>query len=417
MEKYYDAIEEKYQDFEFAIESIIYENELKYTYAMEKSNDASVASVDGSNQQTTVADKVANNLKPAEKKIGDAEKDAEQRDQNTTDNQAKGNDNPKIKQEVLNNVKQISEKISQFIREHIASLTSTMSIMLKEGADIEQELETVMRNSKVNENVVIRDYGYNNKFISEFNNAVNGAFFDYIKQYTVNLPKFGEVVQFIANGDMEKAKKYLDGMTPKTENQDNQSSAPSDTDSTTAATDEIVFERPCIFVARRLKVDKEKIGDLTPVNIKKYAYNHAKGVSEQDNKPKEYLLKNNMRILESSINFVKGYRAELQKLNTNRDNLTKCANNYQSICKDIQSMQSIDENLKNNLNRILTILSSHINELVTLNNFSITMLKERAISSEIIIRIAYTGKAKLAPAKKNENTNTEQPQEGQGNAQ
>lgn len=407
MEKYYDDIEQTYQDMEFAIESIIYENELKYSYAMEA--DPTVAASQPSGTKTDPPDggdtgnKAADTIDTAGRNINStSEQNQEKRDQDKTDKEASGNDNPKIRQEVINNVKQISNKLSQFIREHIAELASTMSLMLRDGANIEKELDTIMRNRKPNTNITITDYMYHDNFIRDFDTAVNGAFSDYIKQFSINTPKLGQAIQAIADGDMEKAKAYFSNMRSKSDNQNGQST---DADTTTAAPDNIKFERPSTFVAKRLKLAAEKIGEINPTNIKKYAYNHCKGVSDTNPKPRKVVLSSNMIVLENSISFIRGYNEELKKLNTNRDNLNKCANSYRNICKDIEAIQSVDEKLKNDLNRLLTGLSSDLNELVTLNKFSLTILKERAISAELIIRTAYTGTAKLESSNPNPNNN------------
>lgn len=408
MEKYYEDIEQTYQDMEFAIESIIYENELKYSYAMEMGNNPAVASPQSSGTSNPpeggdTGSKAVDTIDTAGRNMdSSSEQNQEKRDQNRTDREASGNDNPKIRQEVINNVKQISNKLSQFIREHIAELASTMSLMLRDSANVEQELDTIMRNRKPNTNITITDYMYHDNFIRDFDTAVNGAFSDYIKQFSINTPKLGQAIQAIADGDMEKAKAYFSNMKSNSNDQNGQST---DADTTTAAPDNIKFERPSAFVARRLKLDAEKIGEINPTNIKKYAYNHCKGVTDTNPKPRKVVLSANMMILENSIAFIKGYKEELKKLNTNRDNLNKCANNYRNICKDIEAIQSVDEKLKNDLNRLLTGLSNDLNELVTLNKFSLTILKERAVSAEIIIRVAYTGTAKLESSNPNPNNN------------
>jgi hypothetical protein len=401
MERYYEILDKEYQDMDLIIESIFYENALKYAFdiAMEDPIVATSSPSDGDTKQASDNKQqpaAAAKIEAATNNAGKVEDNAKKNDEEKTKTQGEGNDNPKIKQELTNNIRQITEKIRQFIREYIAKMNNTMSTMLKDGANTEAELSRLKANGKLNTNIVYADFHYNDKFLTEFETAVVDAVRDYNEQYTRNMNLINEARNAASNGDTEKAKEYFSNSNNK---------AIQETDNATGETataTKVEFTSAVVLVAKRLNLTEEKIGEINITNIKKYAYKVFKGYdpkSEEEVKPTKFTLKDEMYYLTDAERFIKSYRTNLKSVNTINDSLKRIATAYEDMCKNLEPFNSVDEQLNASFNRILNRCASDINELVALNTFAITALRERATSCEILIRMAYSGKRELTAEK------------------
>ena len=407
MEKYFEKIEDRFQDMQFSIEAVIYENELKYAFTPATEADSTIASPtssddssgsDSKQSDNTAANKIADAGKTADK----AEKKAEDRDQATTEREGKGEDSPKTRQEIIDTIKEISSKLAQFIREHVANLSSSMSQMLKDNETAQKEIEALIKSKKLNDNLVFKDYNYDTQFLTDFTNAVKNSFASYNKQYNSINPTIREVLELVADKKYDDAKTKIQGLTNdkpttegNTENTENKG-PDAETVAMTNSANNVTVESPVKMVAKSLNLTQDNIGDINVTNIKKYAYKKYKGISDNDNGPKKYVLKENHNRLDTAIEYIrKEYHERLKDLNSNRDNIRQCAQSYENLCSELLKVQGMDEGLKVALNSLMNKLSTHLNEIVALNDFSLTAIKERAVAAEILIRSAYSSPKKL----------------------
>jgi hypothetical protein len=440
MEKYYERLDEEYQDRDLAIEEIFYESDLRYTFALEgdppSSPSGSTGGTTGGTSSTggggnATVKKVTNQLDGAENNVNRVENNAQAADQQKTQNQAAGKDNPKLKEEVVNTAKQIAAKVTQFIREHLANLGASMSQMLNDNADTAAELDRIMRTRKLDDNIVVTDYQYNDNFISDFSKALTATVTDYANACNANKAKIDEAIKLASEGNMNEATKTAttvevdaNGNPESTTKTTNVNEAAEDAttenppaDSSTNDVNAIKITSPAEIMMGKLHIDAKNIGDANATSVKKYCYAQIKGTSADDNKPKKVLLKNNMAMLDNAKSFIRDYKNYLKFANTARDGIKNAFTSFEDICKKVEGIQNVNEELQKSINKVFVGTSKGLNECTAFIDFYITILKERAISCELLIRYAYNApKALTADKGKNANQKNNQTQEGQGNA-
>lgn len=437
MEKYYERLDEEYQDRELAIEEIFYESDLRYTFALEANagTGGDSGGTSGGSSSTGGGDatvkKVTNQLDGAENNVTKVENNAQAADQQKTQNQAAGKDNPKLKEEVVNTAKQIAAKVTQFIREHLANLGASMSQMLNDNADTAAELDRIIRTRKLDDNIVVTDYQYNDNFISDFSKALTATVTDYANACNANKAKIDEAIRLASEGNMNEATKTATTVevdangnpeTTKTTSTGNEATEDTTTenppaDSSTNDVNAIKITSPAEIMMGKLHIDAKNIGDANATSVKKYCYAQIKGTSADDNKPKKVLLKNNMAMLDNAKSFIRDYKNYLKFANTARDGVKNAFTSFEDICKKVEGIQNVNEELQKSINKVFVGTSKGLNECTAFIDFYITILKERAISCELLIRYAYNAPKVLTADKgKNANQKNNQTQEGQGNA-
>lgn len=439
MEKYYERLDEEYQDRELAIEEIFYESDLRYTFALEDgtgTGGVSTGGTSGGSSSTGGGDatvkKVTNQLSGAENNVTRVENNAQAADQQKTQNQAAGKDNPKLKEEVVNTAKQIAAKVTQFIREHLANLGASMSQMLNDNADTAAELDRIIRTRKLDDNIVVTDYQYNDNFISDFSKALTATVTDYSNACNANKAKIDEAIRLASEGNMNEATKTATTVevdangNPETQKTTNGNEAAEDTTTENPPADSstnnesvdnvnaIKITSPAEIMMGKLHIDAKNIGDANATSVKKYCYAQIKGTSADDNKPKKVLLKNNMAMLDNAKSFIRDYKNYLKFANTAKDGVKNAFTSFEDICKKVEGIQNVNEELQKSINKVFVGTSKGLNECTAFIDFYITILKERAISCELLIRYAYNA-PKVLTADKGKDAN-KKPQEGQGNA-
>ena len=320
MEKYYERLDEEYLDRDLAIEEIFYESDLRYTFALEDGTGDTGGTTGGTSAGgNATVKKVTNQLDGAENNVNRVENNAQAADQQKTQNQAAGKDNPKLKEEVVNTAKQIAAKVTQFIREHLANLGASMSQMLNDNADTAAELDRIMRTRKLDDNIVVTDYQYNDNFISDFSKALTATVTDYANACNANKAKIDEAIKLASEGNMNEATKTAttvevdaNGNPESTTKTTNVNEAAEDTttenppaDSSTNDVNAIKITSPAEIMMGKLHIDAKNIGDANATSVKKYCYAQIKGTSADDNKPKKVLLKNNMAMLDNAKSFIR----------------------------------------------------------------------------------------------------------------
>lgn len=422
MEKYFEDIEDRFQDFQFScIESTIYESELKYAFEPAMEADATVASPNSSDTSSTgnsSTDSSSNN--PAANTISrmtanstnnaaKEENRREQQDQQTTNKEGSGINVEKTKQEVMNTVKELSAKLAQFIREHITNLSSTMVQMLKDNDATQREINNLIRTRKLNEDLVFNDYKYNNQFLTDYTNAVTNTISDYNRQYSGINSVMTEIMTLVNDKKYNEAKEKLQSLTNKNASTDNNTTTENNDASVTASISNLTIKSPTEIIIAKLRISSNELGEANITNVKKYAYAKYKGVDDKEKGPQKFLLKTNMNKLEEAIRYVKTeYHDRLKSLNTNRDSIKQSAQSYQNLCNELLKFSGMDDGLKTALNTFLSKLSTHLNEIVALNDFSLTAVKERGVAAVILIKAAYLTPKELVADKSKSNTNTNQ---------
>ena len=272
---------------------------------------------------------------------------------------------------------------------------------------------------------------YNDNFISDFSKALTATVTDYANACNANKAKIDEAIKLASEGNMNEATKTAttvevdaNGNPESTTKTTNVNEAAEDTttenppaDSSTNDVNAIKITSPAEIMMGKLHIDAKNIGDANATSVKKYCYAQIKGTSADDNKPKKVLLKNNMAMLDNAKSFIRNYKNYLKFANTARDGIKTAFTSFEDICKKVEGIQNVNEELQKSINKVFVGTSKGLNECTAFIDFYITILKERAISCELLIRYAYNApKALTADKGKNANQKNNQTQEGQGNA-
>lgn len=398
MERYYQRLDKEYDDIEMALESIRYEIELMNTFgpAIEKA-DSTVASTGSggtpSNPTSPSSDPntgstAADNIEKAGDNLSDtsdAKKEAE-KSKDQTNNKA----DSKSRQDLMSNIKKVQDAIMEFINKHLTDFRANISTMLNENANTVQELDALMRGKKPNLNMTIKDFNYNDSVIKSFSDSLNSAFVDYGQNVSELKNKIVALREAIANGNDEEKTKLLGeiGSLVKSSNADN-----NDNNSATySAPDSYTFERPTTILAKAMKA--KNADSISFQELKKFIYNSYKGLSDNNTEPSTFNLQNNAQPLHNAELFLRNYKETLKGLNTTADRIRTNVSVYKDMCEAGKGFTIVDDKTGVAFDAVLNRMSRDLSEFVNYSDYLITMVKERGISSEYLIRRVYGGEIK-----------------------
>ena len=365
MEKYFLELDDIHQEREMVLESIFYKNDLLVTFGPAMEADGDDANKDTSNT-------AANNIKNAGNS-STLENKNQKKDAQTTDKEGSGNDNSKAREAFTKSLKEVVSAISDFIKRYIADFNVSMSDLLNDNASTRVEIEKLVRNGKPDENITFKDYDYHNEVIANANKAISETYIAMLENYNKLKPYLNDLAKYDSLTD-ERKKEIINKLRSCIGKDENS---------------EIYFPEPQVIIAKKLGVDPAKAAEMSPQDVKKHIVNSYKGLDEKGNGgPNEFTLKNNQNRLDSAVNFIRNYKANVAALTDNNSKLRTSADGFKNLC---ETMQRVDANIEmtDALKPVTERLSRDINVMVGFNECVLTCIKERGIASEIFIKKAY----------------------------
>jgi hypothetical protein len=399
MERYYEDLEKRFEDRELILESILYEADLYATFGPAIEADATVASPsDGSSNSsgstsgstTTNSNSTGNSavdtLHNAGNTIENSNDDAKTEADKSKD-QSLNNMASKAKQELSSSIREIIEAVTEFVQKYLVEFRSSMSTMLNDNADVVAELNKLTKGKTPNYNITVKDYLYNNDVIANTSNALEKAFDEYTKTARYINDATKELDNILREGDDEKKDQEIAKILSMIKESDGNEHLNITTTANTASDAGVAkLERPHTMVAKILGV---KNGDISLGELRKYIHSQYKGLREGQNEAPTINLANNHQIVQNAERFLMDFKTYLRGISNSSDKLRNNAENYKDICETGKNLPLVDDKIKSAYTSLMNGMASDLNEFVSLSEFLITILKERALASEILIRKVY----------------------------
>lgn len=403
MERYYTSIDKKYEEFEYQLEALEYEYELMMAFGPAVEADSTIA-IAGSGGGPSVGEqglfssesdgsknnKAANSLGQAAQNVTDDDGN-QNKDNQTTKNQSDGKDNTKSKSQLLGYVKEVMEKLREFIRNAIVECKTSMSDMLNDNADTLKELNSIMAGKTPNYGFSFKDFVYDDNFLGKFGEALSKVTNEYFSQIQELSDKINKLKDALASGNADErdaAIKAFGIMDSKQFNELPEEEKSKVQGTTTSSSSGQGIYTPAQLLGKALGVNVEK--GYSSGELKKYVYNKFKGIDQKNNGPKTMNLSNHREMLQQAVDYVKTrYRDYLKIANDSVDGLKKDAEAYEKLCDKIVSLSSVDERIRVQLTNIVNIIARDINTIAALMEYFRTMVKERGLSAASLIKGAY----------------------------
>lgn len=405
MERYYEKLDKELEDMQAVLESIAYESELIMEFGPAMEADATVASTGSGGSTGTDTSKPADSSGDSSgSKAADTINNAGDNLNDTTDpkkeaekakDQTNNKADSKAREGLMNNIKEVLNAIMEFINKHLTDYRASISTMLSDSNKTVEELNNVMRGKKPNLDLTIRDYRYNDGFITEYAKALDDSFLKYGNQIQMMKGVIQRLKTAIEDGtDEEKDAKIKEIMhMVKNENNDGQHL---EITSTTVDSDTRII-RAHVLIAKQLNIENAESKNVK--EIKQFIYNKYKGVSS--NNSEVPIIQLSQDHLNKAINFLKNYKNYLQMLNNIADRIKTNATVYKDICEDGKNLKIVDNEIAATYNLVLNNLASDLSTFVNFSDYLLTIMKERAIAAEVLVRRAYG-----AQPRKETDTNT-----------
>ena len=395
MERYYTRIDQKYAELEAQLESMMYEFELLSTFGPAMEADATVAapgktSNNGTGDTSSDADtdnKAVNSLGTAENNMGKNEQSNQKQDADKTNAQSIGKDNEKAKSNLSQYINEILEKIREFIRKAIVEFRSSMSDMLDEHNDTVKELNKIMAGKTPNLNFSFKDYVYNDEFLGEFGKALSKASSDYFAQIDTFMTKLNKLKDAMGTGDKDQIEQAITEFGIMDSKKFNELPE----EEKVKMGSNVKIKTPAMIIAEAIGFKSNT--EVTNAELKKYLYNKFKGVDDNNKEPKVMNLNNNQRMLQQAVDYIKNrYRDYLKIANDSVDNLRKDSEAYERLCDRITSLKYVDERIRDVITSAVNAIARDISSISALMEYYRTMVKERGLSAEALIKGAYGAK-------------------------
>jgi hypothetical protein len=373
MEKYFLDLDEKFLEREMVLESIIYENDLLYTFGpvMEELTDATVAS---SGTGSTDTDSAVDNMTKATDKSADLENNAEKRDENKNVEDKNDGVMSKMAKEFGGVMNELVKAIEDFIKRYIADFRVSISSLLSENANLEAELDKIMKGKEPNLKMKFKDYNYNDNFIQQASSELNKT----VVEYSSNMRSISDIEREIHDTSSltDERKKEIQSILKNSVGSEKPASGP-------------YLEKPHITIARKLSlVPDNEVSNISLSDVKKYIVNKYKGLGNEGGEPQTYTLEGNTMRLDNAINFIKKFKSYVKILNSNNDELRKLSEDYKARCKLLSEIKMDDELVA--AEKVCVERISHdINIIIGLSECLRLCITERANSCEIFIKKAY----------------------------
>lgn len=391
MERYYEKLDRELDEIQSVLEAIAYKSDLimEFGPAMEDPTQATTTNSGGDSgtdatktnssgdSDSSAANKITNagdNLNDTTDPKKEAEK-AKDQTNNKTDSKAR--------EGLMNTIKEVLDAIMEFINKHLTEYRTSISTMLSDSNKTVEELNNVMRGKQPNLNLTIRDYRYNDAFITEYSKALESSFTIYGNQIMTMKGIIERLKTAVNDGsDEEKDAKVKEIMRMvKNENDDGQHLQ---MNSDTATSDSRII-RAHKIIAQQLKI--ENADSKTVKEIKQFIYNKYKGVTGTNSEVPVIQLSQDH--LNKAIAFLKNYKNYLQMLNGIADKIKTNATVYKDICEDGKNLRIVDTEIAAAYNLVLNNLAGDLSTFVNFSDYLLTIMKERAISAEVLVRRAY----------------------------
>ncbi len=380
MEKYFLDLDEKFLEREMILESIIYENDLLYTFGpvMEESTDATVASSGTGSTDTDSAkkpgDSAVDNMTKAADKSADLENNAEKRDENKNVEDKNDGVMSKMAKEFGGVMNELVKAIEDFIKRYIADFRVSISSLLSENANLEAELDKIMKGKEPNLKMKFKDYNYNDNFIQQASSELNKT----VVEYSSNMRSISDIEREIHDTSSltDERKKEIQNILKNSVGNEKPASGP-------------YLEKPYITIARKLSlVPDNEVSNISLSDVKKYIVNKYKGLGNEGGEPQTYTLEGNTMRLDNAINFIKKFKSYVKILNSNNDELRKLSEDYKARCKLLSEIK-MDDELVAAEKVCVERISQDINIIIGLSECLRLCITERANSCEIFIKKAY----------------------------
>ena len=377
MEKYFLDLDEKFLEREMVLESIIYENDLLYTFGpvMEESTDAS-SGTGGTDSDSAKkpGDSAVDNMTKAADKSADLENNAEKRDENKNVENKNDNVMSKMAKEFGGVMNELVKAIEDFIKRYIADFRVSISSLLSENANLEAELDKIMKGKEPNLKMKFKDYNYDDNFIQQASTELNKT----VVEYSSNMRSISDIEREIHDTSSltDERKKEIQNILKNSVGNEKPANGP-------------YLEKPHITIARKLSlVPDNEVSNISLSDVKKYIVNKYKGLGNEGGEPQTYTLEGNTVRLDNAINFIKKFKSYVKVLNSNNDELRKLSEDYKARCKLLSEIK-MDDELVTAEKACVERISQDINIIIGLSECLRLCITERANSCEIFIKKAY----------------------------